>query len=204
MSETPENVKPSRRRRSDARRSIDAILGGARNLFGERPDATMEDVAQAAGVSRQTVYAHFPSRDALIASLIEAAGSETVDAIDAAHLDAVPPLDALWRYLAISWQLVQRYPFLLGTALGRTPPGHAATHLAGVERLEEIIRRGRQTGVFDRELPADWLAAAVIGLCATAAARFAVGRATADEAYSALSVSVLRLCTANGAAGPGG
>jgi hypothetical protein len=49
------------------------------------------EVAAAAGVTRQTVYAHFPSRDALIGALLHAAGAETVAAMDAARLDTVTP-----------------------------------------------------------------------------------------------------------------
>ena len=198
MTDAPETATPTRRRRSDARRSIDAILTGARAVLGERPDASMEDVAAAAGVTRQTVYAHFSSRDALIAALLEAAGAETVDAIDAARLDAVPPVDALRRYLDIGWQLIRRYPFLLVPALARTPPGNEATHLAGTARLEQLIRRGQGAGDFDRALPAGWLAAAVIGLGHTAADEVAAGRLTADEAYTVFSQSALRLCVAAG------
>ena len=198
MTDAPETATPTRRRRSDARRSIDAILTGARAVLGERPDASMEDVAAAAGVTRQTVYAHFSSRDALIAALLEAAGAETVDAIDAARLDAVPPVDALRRYLDIGWQLIRRYPFLLIPALARTPPGNEATHLAGTARLEQLIRRGQGAGDFDRALPAGWLAAAVIGLGHTAADEVAAGRLTADEAYTVFSQSALRLCVAAG------
>ena len=58
------------RRRADARRSIEAIVSAARVLFSERPDASMEDVAAAAGLARQTVYAHFTSREALIHAVV--------------------------------------------------------------------------------------------------------------------------------------
>jgi len=196
MTDAPETATPTRRRRSDARRSIDAILTGARAVLGERPDASMEDVAAAAGVTRQTVYAHFSSRDALIAALLEAAGAETVDAIDAARLDAVPPVDALRRYLDIGWQLIRRYPFLLVAALAGTPPGNEATHRAGTERLEQLIRRGQDAGEFDRSLPVDWLAAAVTGLAHTAADQVAAGQLSADAAYAVFSESALRLCRA--------
>jgi AcrR family transcriptional regulator len=187
---------PTRRRRSDARRSIDAILAAARTVLGERPDAGMADVAAAAGVTRQTVYAHFASRDALIAALIEAAGVETVAAIDAAGLDTMAPVEALRRYLDIGWQLIRRYPFLLVPALARTPPGNEATHRAGSERLEQLIRRGQDAGEFDRALPPDWLAAAVTGLAHTAADQVAAGQLSADAAYAVFSESALRLCRA--------
>ena len=201
MTDAPETVTPSRRRRSDARRSIDAILTAARTVLGERPEASMEDIATTAGVTRQTVYAHFASRDALIAALIEAAGTETVDAIAAARLDSVLPIEALRRYLNIGWQLIRRYPYLLASALARTPPGNEVTHLAGAAQLEQLVRRGQHTGDFDRALPADWLAAAVIGLAHTAADQVAAGRLTADKAYTVFSESALRLCGAAGGTG---
>jgi AcrR family transcriptional regulator len=190
MSDAPE----TRRRRSDARRSIDAILTASRTLLGQQPDASMEELANAAGVTRQTVYAHFASRDALIAALIDAAGAETVEAIDAARLDTDPPVTALRKYLDIGWQLIRRYPYLLTTALARTPPGSAAAHTAGTTQLEGIIRRGQRTGDFDPALSAGWLAIAIIGLGHTAADQVAARHLTPDQAYTVFSESALRLC----------
>ncbi len=89
-------------------------------------------------VTRQTVYAHFPTRDALIAALLYAAGAETVAAMDAARLDTVPPADALRQFLDISRQLIRLNPHLLGPALTRNPPGSNDSHHAGTARLEQI------------------------------------------------------------------
>jgi AcrR family transcriptional regulator len=197
MADTLDNAPPARRLRSDARRSIDAILGAARTVLGERSDASMEDIAAAAGVSRQTVYAHFPSRGALIAALQHAVGTETIAAMDAAGLDTAPPAQALRRYLDIGWQLIGENAFLLGPALAQSPhPGHADSHLAGLARLEQVIRRGQHTGDFDRTLPATWLTAAVVGLVRTAAEQLAAGHFAASEAAPMVLASALRLCGA--------
>jgi AcrR family transcriptional regulator len=196
MADTLDTAKPARRRRSDARRSIDAILNAACTRLSERPDASMEDIATAAGVTRQTVYAHFPSRDALIAALLHAAGAETVAAIDAARLDTVPPADALRQFLDIGWQLIRRNPHLLGPALTRNPPGSNDPHHAGTARLEQIIRRGQRAGDFDRTLPATWLTAAILGLFRTAAEQVAAGHLTTSKAATMLLESALRLCGA--------
>ena len=96
-------------------------------------------IATTAGVTRQTVYAHFPSRDALIAALLHAAGAETLAAIYAAHLDTASPADALRQFLDIGWQLIRGYPFLLGPALAGSPqPGDPAAHQAATALLERI------------------------------------------------------------------
>jgi TetR/AcrR family transcriptional repressor of mexCD-oprJ operon len=56
----------ARRRRADAERSIGAIVEAAVESFRRRPDVTMSEIASAAGVGRVTLYAHFPSREALV------------------------------------------------------------------------------------------------------------------------------------------
>ena len=195
MTDSLDTAMPTRRR-SDARRSIDAILNAARSVLGERPDASMEDIATTAGVTRQTVYAHFPSRDALIAALIETAGAETLAAIDAARLDTAPPADALRQFLDIGWELIRRNPHLVGPALTRNPPGSNDSHQAGTAQLEQIIRRGQRAGDFDRALPAAWLAAAIVGLFRAAAEEVAAGRLTTSKAAAMLLDSTLRLCRA--------
>jgi AcrR family transcriptional regulator len=203
MADMLDTAKPARRRRSDARRNVDAILSAACTVFGERPDASMEDIAIAAGVTRQTVYAHFPSRDALITALLNTVGVDTVAAMDAARLDTVAPVDALRQYLDLGWDLVRRYPFLLAPALAGNPPGSDA-HPAGTARLEQLIRRGQRAGDFDRTLSAAWLTNAVLGLARVAFEQVTAGHLTVRKAATLLLESALRLCAAGtrGQAGP--
>jgi AcrR family transcriptional regulator len=159
MADTLDTAPPGRRRRSDARRSIDAILSAARTVLGERPDASMEDIATAAGVTRQTVYAHFPSRDALIAALLHAAGAETLAAIDAARLDIAPPADALRQFLDIGWELIRRNPIC--SVRSTEPPAPANRHPQRPARRDHPA--SQRTGDFDRAF-CHWLAAATVGL----------------------------------------
>jgi len=199
MADTLDTASPIRRRRSDARRSIDAILSAACTVLGERPDASVEEIAATAGVTRQTVYAHFPSRDALIAALIETAGAGTLAAINSARLDAARPADALREFLDICWELMRRYPFLL--ALTQVPqPDGDGIHRAATAKLDQIIRRGQRTGDFDHALSAAWVATATLGLVHTAAEQVTAGHLTTSEAAPMLLDSALRLCGAAGAA----
>ncbi|NUP65934.1 MAG: TetR/AcrR family transcriptional regulator [Nonomuraea sp.] len=197
MADTLDTATPVRRRRSDARRSIDAILNAARVVLGERSEASMEEIAAEAGVTRQTVYAHFPSRDALMAALIEAAAAEYTALLDAAGLDTAPPADALARFLDAGWRFLRRHPLLLNHAASRAHrPESNDPHDVVPPRLERLILRGQHAGGFDRSLPAGWLTAAVIGLQHTAAAEVADGRLTPAEAAAVCLESTLRLCGA--------
>lgn len=194
MADSHDTSAPRRRRRSDARRSIDAILNAARVVLGERLDASMEDIAATAGVTRQTVYAHFPSRDALIAALVEAAAAEYAALLDEAGLDTAPPADAMARFLGAGWRFLDRYPLLLNAAADRIPRPESDPHDLVPPLLERLIRRGQDAGDFDASLPAAWLTAAVFGLQHTAAAQIATGRLTAHEAEALCLESTLRLC----------
>jgi len=194
MADLPEAEPRLRRRRADAQRSIDAIVSAARTLLVERPEASMEEIADAAGVSRQTVYAHFSSREVLIATVVNVERALSITAVEGAHLQRMAPIDALREFLDISWQLAARFPLLLEPALARTPdPQGADPHRRVAVVLERIIRRGQRSTDFDRQLPVTWLAAATIALGHAAAEQVARGTLDAAKAAKLLETSLLRL-----------
>ncbi|MGH3160105.1 MAG: TetR/AcrR family transcriptional regulator [Streptosporangiaceae bacterium] len=69
-------------------------------------------MARSAGLSRQTVYAHFPSRQALLDAVVERATAEVSAAFEAAGLEDAPSAEALIRLLDAGWRVSARYPFL--------------------------------------------------------------------------------------------
>jgi AcrR family transcriptional regulator len=152
----------------------------------------VEDIARAAGVSRQTVYAHFPSREALLDAVVERAAAEVTAAFEAAGLEEAPPAVALIRLLETGWQVAARYPFLwhLPTV---SPDEDAARHGPVLDRLLEVIRRGQDSGDFDRRLSPAWLLAAALALGRAAEDEVKAGRMTTGEATSAVHHSLLRL-----------
>ncbi len=195
MNDQRKAAESPRRRRSDAQRSVEAIVDAAHTVLGERPDATMEEIATAAGVTRQTIYAHFPSRDALVAAILESAAVEVLATMDDAELDARTPPEALSAFLDIGWQLLRRhYPLLMHSPAAHTLVATENPQHALSTRLEQIIRRGQRTGDFDRALPASWLTAAILGLGHTAAEQVAGRHLTTRRATATLRESALRLC----------
>jgi AcrR family transcriptional regulator len=192
MSAIAEPHPSGRRRRADAERSITAILDAAIGVLRDRPEASIEYIADAAGVTRQTVYAHYASREQLMGAVMDRITKEVVAAIDAVDLDEGPPAAALLRLLDASWRIFERYQFL-----SRIPPltpqesheRHSPIH----DRLERLITRGQRTGDFDRRPSPPWLLAATIALAHAAGEEVGTGRMTSDEATSALRHSILRI-----------
>ena len=85
-----------RRPRSDARRNRGAIVAAARELTRDA-DLSMHRAAAAAGVSRSTLYRHFPSRSSLEDALREDALDALRRTIETAAADERPPLAVLRR-----------------------------------------------------------------------------------------------------------
>lgn len=149
----------------------------------------MEDVATAAGLSRQTVYAHFPTRDALITSVYQRMTDEVLAALDEARLDEGPAAEALLRLLRVSWRTFDRYPAL-------PPPPDAADvelHQPVFDRLTRLIRRGQQAGEFDCDAAPGWLFAATIALGHAGWAEVVAGRMSPADAAAAVQAGVLRV-----------
>ncbi|MCW6005700.1 TetR/AcrR family transcriptional regulator [Micromonospora sp. CPCC 205371] len=183
-----------RRRRSDAERSAAAVLDAAVEVLGRHPDAKVEQVAAAAGVTRQTVYAHYPSRPLLVTAVIDRITAESVAALDAAHVDNRTVTEALLRWLDVTWRLFDHYPLLLHpsvTAVGQADSDRQ--HAPVTERLERLIRRGQASGEFDGTLSPAWLVSATITLGHAAGGEVAAGRMTTAQAAAALRQSILRL-----------
>ena len=182
-------------RRADAERSIAAILDAALGVLAARPEAGMGEIAAAAGVARQTVYAHFPSREALLGAVAQRALAESLAAIDAARPESGPPPEALDRLIGAWWSAVARNARVL-RALAAVPgaAGEAhGLHAPILERLERLVVRGQRSGDFDRAAPPAWLAAAFLGLVHAAADEVAAGRMDEGDAARALRAGIPRV-----------
>ncbi|MGA8462445.1 MAG: TetR/AcrR family transcriptional regulator [Streptosporangiaceae bacterium] len=194
-SASPPGAAPAprrRRQRADARQSIAAILRAAAEALNADPGASVEDIAMTAGVTRQTVYAHFPSREALIEAVTERATAEVAAAFETAGLDDAPPPVALTRLLDTGWRVAARYPFLW--YLPSVSPGQDRDrHGPVLDRMLAIIERGQETGDFDRALSPSWLLAAALAVGRAAEDEVKAGRMTIDEASHAVHHSYLRL-----------
>ncbi|WP_020667515.1 TetR/AcrR family transcriptional regulator [Amycolatopsis nigrescens] len=186
---------PARNRRADARRSRSAILDAAIRLLNSQPEVSVEAIATAAGVTRQTVYAHFPSRDQLLAAALDQVTEETVAAMDAVELDSGPAADALLRLLDASGRLAGRYSVLLQhtSSLPVSKEDDHERHAPVADRLRKVIQRGQANGEFDDRLAPGWLVAVTISLAHTAGEEVDARRMSETEAAEALRTSLFRV-----------
>ena len=116
MSAPPGTARPLR---ADARRNRDAILQAAREAFETDGVLTpLDAVATRAGVGNATLYRHFPTRDDLLAEVVQVTlVAALADADELARTR--PPREALTEWLVrLAWQLRiwHDLPYCLATA----------------------------------------------------------------------------------------
>jgi AcrR family transcriptional regulator len=119
------------------------------------PDASMDQIARAAGVVRRTVYGHFPSREALISTLLDGA-VDAVAAANAAGLKGVAdPEESLVLSTLAVWEVADRYRILVALAQRSVTVQGIRDRLAPVrEASVEMIQIGLDRGVFTSPLSA--------------------------------------------------
>ncbi|MCE7549719.1 TetR/AcrR family transcriptional regulator [Streptomyces thermodiastaticus] len=143
--------------RADAnrRRILDVALA---ELLRD-PDASMDQIARAAGVVRRTVYGHFPNREALIGTLVD----DAVQALAAAHAagraGVEDPVEALARCVLAVWPIADRYRLLVALAQRTVTMQGIRERLTPVRSSSvELLQRGLDQGGFRSALPAPALA----------------------------------------------
>lgn len=185
-----------RLRRADAVRNRDVILDAALASLLENPQASMAEIAQAAGVGRVTLYGHFASREELIDALFE----RTIDRAEAqlAMLDlAGDPEQALELLVRSSWRIVDAFQRLLGAAEQALSSDRIRDHhQQPMQRVTGLIARGQAEGRFRTDLPAAWLTACFHAILHAAAAEVRTGRLAEEDAATVIPATISAMLVA--------
>jgi AcrR family transcriptional regulator len=152
----------------------------------------MSEIARRAGVVRATIYAHFPTRDALLDAVMDHAIAEVVEAIRATEPERGEPLEALARLLRATWQELDRFHALVSINIGRLPQEEFhRRHLPFVEQIAPLIERGQRDGVFRSDLPVAWHLSVALAIVHAASGELRSGRIAHGEAEAAMISTTL-------------
>lgn len=185
-------LEASTPQRSHARSNRQRILAVAQQELIRNPDASMDDIARAAGVVRRTVYGHFPSREALLRGLADVAAQDVMEAVDQSRFATDRPEHALAAFVLATWPVGDRWRLLI-TLAERDLASTGIRELLRPARewSTAILNDGQQKRVFAQHLPAPVLAHVVesvtLGLLQTVNdGTWAEGRHDAQAAVAAL------------------
>ncbi len=182
-------------RRADARRNIAAILDSAQACLSRNPDASIGEIATAAGVGRVTLYGHFGSRADLIDATFARTLAEADQALDTVDL-AGDPRAALARLIDSSWRVIDRSRALLAAAQRALPAERIRElHDRPMRRVHDLLERGRTEGVFRTDLPPTWMVATFYSVMHAAADEITAGRLDGQDAGDLLATTLLSAFT---------
>lgn len=160
-------AKPPAVSRIDVQRHRSALLTAAADEFARNPEASMADVAQAADLTRATLYRHFSNRESLLKAIQAEALARASETLTACHLDEGSALEVLRRVIdALSKQgmrfriILMRVPDLNTRFLTQR-----AQILAPVV---DVVRRGQLEGDVRTDLSPEWIVTAMASLLSAA------------------------------------
>lgn len=176
-------VRPNQRAasRADVDRHRRALLEAAAEELSRNPEASMDDVAQAASLTRATLYRHFGNRKTLLQAIQAEAFARAAQTLDECRLNEGSALEALRRVLTALSSHGKRFRIILLL----TPEGNArfiARRDQVLAPLLDVIRRGQRDGEIRVDLSADWILTAMTSLFISAMRAPHTGKRSEDVA----------------------
>jgi AcrR family transcriptional regulator len=183
------NTNARRAPRADSRRNSSAVLTAAKTVFAaEGIDASLEDIARAAGVGKGTLYRHFATREHLLAAVMADRWSTLGDlavTIEAELPRPAPPsaaVEAIRTWVTAYVASARDYPGAdTGIAARLAADSEPVTSACSLMRqnLQRLLEQGRRAGVMRDDVDAQELLILVSAV--TGAARNSPGAQAPDR-----------------------
>jgi AcrR family transcriptional regulator len=141
-----------------------AILEGAAQIFvvqGEH--ASMNDVAEAAGVARATLYRYFPTREALLGELASTAVTDVEARLISARIDQVPAEEGVGRAVRALVDVGNAFVLLVQE---ERRSDHERFARKVIQPLRQLFERGQASGEIRGDIASARLTELLIGLIA--------------------------------------
>lgn len=147
-------------RRRDATKNRETLLRAATAALAEHPSASLDSIAQAAGLSRRALYGHFPDRDALVREVVTEGAREFTEIAALAADD--PPRVALAHLATALWSAAMTVRASASIAATDVYQADTAAALEPLRRrLRSLTLAGIEAGSFRADMTPDVLASLV-------------------------------------------
>lgn len=146
-------------------RTKNKIIQVAKALFAEMSvyKATMSDIAQAANMSRRTLYMHFKSKEEICQQVIEWQVNDIIERLQKAANSSLPPDRKLRLYILARFNVVDnlvrgnkyvRYDFVFNNL--RIEQLRRRIDVKERQLLTQILQDGKEQGLFNINDPASF------------------------------------------------
>ena len=153
--------------RSDVEHNRRTLLAAAAEEFVRNPEASMADVAEAADLTRATLYRHFSNRQELLMAIQAEALARATEALAACRLEDGSALEALQRAIDSLSSHGARFRGVLMQAPDLNPD-FLRQRAQVLAPLVGVIKRGQAEGYIRSDLSPDWIVTALASLLVAA------------------------------------
>ncbi|AJW78249.1 TetR/AcrR family transcriptional regulator [Clavibacter michiganensis] len=187
------SLPSARAPRKDAATNRQALVDAAVVALDRDPDASLETIAAAAGLSRRAVYGHFATRDDLVREVLRRGARRIVESLAGiTHPDGRIHVALIGARL---WAEVEQVRVMARVAVRGPLAREVGTELAPLRaELQRVVERGIAAGELRGDIPAPTLARLIEGGALAVldeATRSDIGRA---EGHSLVILTSLALC----------
>ncbi|SOC88844.1 transcriptional regulator, TetR family [Curtobacterium sp. 314Chir4.1] len=153
--------------RRDAAENRAALLDAAKTVLQGDPDASLETIASAAGLSRRAVYGHFPSRDDLVREVVTAGAARVAAAMPTtSDLAELPPAARIAAIAVALWSEVSHVRSMAAVAVRDPFIESVATEFAPVRaQVRQACAVGIAEGTMRDDVSPDALGRLVEDAC---------------------------------------
>lgn len=152
----------------------EVIFAAATRVLAERPDATLQTIAQEAGISRTTIFYRFPTRELLLRALTIDAFNRTKAVLSVLAGETSSQFTQKLRDLTQQLMpLVEQSIFL--RKVSTTNNNMDSMWTEAMAPLSCYFKQLQQEGILSKEIPHRWLVASYIGLLFAAWDEVALG-----------------------------
>ena len=160
--------KPAPRKpRTDALRNRERILEAAKAAFTRSgADASLDDIANEAGVGPGTLYRHFPTRDALIEAVYRTEVGKLA-AAEKKFSESLPPIEALraWMFLFVDYIATKHIIApALNTFVGGPSKLYEGSRAQIQGAIDALVKRAIKSGEIRKDIEPFDLLRALIGV----------------------------------------
>jgi AcrR family transcriptional regulator len=179
--------------RRDATENRAALIDAARATLQVDPDASIETIAAAAGLSRRAVYGHFPSRDDLVGEVVTSGAARILAAMPtAADLDRLDPAHRLATIAAALWAEVSHVRSMARIAVHGPFAKRVGEVFAPLRQsVRDACALGASTGVLRDDVDPATLARLVEGACFAVLDEATRSDTSEDDGHRMVIVSAL-------------
>ncbi len=179
-------MSDDRSRRSDALRNRERILDAAASALSRNPTVSLMEIVEESGLSRATVYRHFPDIASVRAALIESVQQEGRASLDEHFFEpgisrgrpAQSTAEVLGAYLRKAFLMDSRY----GHAVAAEPEPGAQLIEEFLPITEAMIRQGQERGEFRTDIDVTLAAKTHLTVVISSARRMRLDGADVDQA----------------------